>query len=545
MDETDQLKKFSKSIKLTILGSILLNNQIMIYLILAHNSPEILSLLLKKLSKKGVYFVIHIDKNHNINPFLEASLGIPNCHFLAERFASHWGSFALVEATLQALQYIRKTLKKRKRVVLLSGSDYPIKDNTYIKRFLDSHPNTIFIEYEAVPRKVWHMGGINRFPFYNNVKEDIKFFGGSQWFSIPYRVISIIFKFLERSPDFLSYFRLVKIADESFFQTLLLNCDHSFVKQNLRNQHLHHLKWDKPYNHPRTMTIKDLTQLMKSKSLFARKFDIVTSQELLEKLELNNRTLTSVNSQAILYLTDNIDRYKGRFQKLKEETKDGNIYCITTDRKNRKLGSNHIFYEHNYSNHMGFKPFDNNKIIPGSTFFALLYFFRINDQYDYYWLIEDDVWYNGNWSNFFDRFKNINADFISCYNTNYTDAKHWYWWDTINDTSIANEYKIRTFYPVARFSNSALSFLNKELKSGISGHGEVLLPTLLSMNGFSLNDLSMMENSSHNPATLILPCSQRAISANNDGTYRYRPLINRDEIKEEYLYHPVKHDIIS
>ncbi|RZF60228.1 beta-1,6-N-acetylglucosaminyltransferase [Sphingobacterium corticibacterium] len=253
----------------------------MIYVILAHNSPEMLSLLINKLQKKRNHFVIHIDQNQDITPFVEAAGGIQNCHFTQKRYASYWGSFALIEATLHAFDFIRKELRKRQRVVLLSGADLPIKSNRYIDRYLNSHPDTIFIAYEPIPRKIWYKGGITRFPLYDTISTSIKFYGGSQWFSIPYQALSIIFRFLKSNPDFVEYFRYVKIPDESFFQTLFLNCEHPYIDNNLRNHNLHFIKWDKPYKHPRILTAKDLCQIKKSKSLFARKFNITQSTEII------------------------------------------------------------------------------------------------------------------------------------------------------------------------------------------------------------------------------------------------------------------------
>lgn len=257
----------------------------MIYVILAHNCPKSLQRLILKLSEKRNYFVIHIDKNIDINPFLKVTKEIERCHFTNKRYATNWGSFALVEATLHAFDYIRTTLRKRQRIVLLSGADYPIKSKIFIHEYLQSHKDTIFINYEKIPLKRWYNGGIFRFPAYYEIKKEINFYGGSQWFSIPPKALTILFNFLDYNPSFLEYFRHVTIPDESFFQTLFLNCDHPYILNNLRNHNLHHIKWDYPYLHPRIFTIKYFNQLKKSKSLFSRKFDPKQSKEILSKLD--------------------------------------------------------------------------------------------------------------------------------------------------------------------------------------------------------------------------------------------------------------------
>lgn len=258
----------------------------MIYVILAHNSPESLKRLILRLSQKKSYFVIHIDKSIDIAPFINITKDIERCHYTNKRYVTHWGSFALVEATLQAFEYTRTILRKRQRIILLSGADYPIKSTVFIDKYLESHKDTIFINYEEIPLKRWYNGGILRFPAYSEIKKEINIYGGSQWFSIPPKALTILFRFLNYNPSFLEYFRHVSIPDESFFQTLFLNCGHPYILNNLRNHNLHHIKWDYPYLHPRIFTAKYFNQLKKSKSLFSRKFNPKESDEILSKLDL-------------------------------------------------------------------------------------------------------------------------------------------------------------------------------------------------------------------------------------------------------------------
>jgi hypothetical protein len=179
-------------------------------------------------------------------------------------------------------------------------------------------------------------------------------------------------------------------------------------------------------------------------------------------------------------------------------------------------------------------------MVPGSTYFSLLHFWRSHLVYQYYWLIEDDVLYEGDWNNFFSEFSHNHADFISSYFTHFHHAPHWYWWNDINiKNSVGNECKIRTFYPVCRLSFPALVYLDERLKSGDYGHGEVLVPRLLSLTGFTFYDIA------NHPAPLIVPCSNRAVGVSNNGSFRYRPFISKKEIKGNFLFHPVKENPIS
>src|SRR5690606_28665860 len=516
----------------------------MIYVILAHHSPGLLRQLLKALQHKENYFVIHIDMNYEIFPFIEAADGIENCHFTPTRYASVWGSFGIVEATLHAFDYIRKTLRKRQRIILLSGSDYPIKTNEYIFKYLNANRDTVFLEHFAIPRDIWHAGGINRFPVYAKVSKQINLYGGSQWFSIPSKALTILFRFLKENPNFLEYFRYVKIPDESFFQTLFLNCDSRYIKMNLRNLNLHHIKWDKPYIHPRILTLRDLPQIQKSKNLFARKFDLFNSKELVNKLGFD-KSKKSEHSQpkvAVIFLTDKSDNVvKNKYEKLKKEAKGMEVFKIVTRKEYVESTEDNILYEHHYCKELGYIPFDNKNIIPGCTYFALLYFFLNHSAYDHYWLIEDDVWYNGDWKHFFKKHRGNDVDFIGAYHTSYQDAPHWHWWNSLTTRPVVPLVdRKRTFYRICRFSTRALEYLDIRLKKGDHGHGEVLIPTLFYLRGFSFSDLANV-----NEQSVVLPSTDGAIGNHNNGSFRYRPIINIDEIKGEYLFHPVKEDIKS
>jgi len=513
----------------------------MIYVILAHHSPKALQRLVATLQSTDNHFVIHIDNNSEITPFREALKKMINCHFTPESYSSQWGSFGLIEATLHAFDFIRRHLRKRQRIVLLSGADYPIKSEVYIKEYLKSHKHTVFIEYKAIPRAMWYKGGVSRFPLYEQIKECMDLYGGSQWFSIPPQALTIIFQFLKVNPDFVEYFKHVKIPDESFFQTLFLNCKRPYILKNLRNQNLHLIKWEKPFNHPRIMTMKDYGQIKKSKSLFARKFEPTDSRELLQKLDLVHSGTDKYRTYktAIIYLTSRANEgIESKFSKLKTEVTQHRVFRVVTKNENYEQSGDTLLYEHHYYKQLGYIPLDEQRIIPGCTYFAILYFRKHYPDYDYYWLVEDDVWYNGDWSKFFKSFEGNNADLVSAYLTSYKEAPHWYWWNTlVTESFVPNYYKMRTFYPICRFSAQSLDYLDQRLKKGDHGHGEVLVPTLLYLHGLSFYDIA------NNEDKLIIPSDDRAIGDRNNGSFRYRPFIAPEEIHGEYLFHPVKEDV--
>jgi len=194
---------------------------------------------------------------------------------------------------------------------------------------------------------------------------------------------------------------------------------------------------------------------------------------------------------------------------------------------------------------LNYRPLKNN-LIPGSCHFALLNFYLSNRNYDYYWYIEDDVIFNGKWSTFFNyNVKDHSTDFRSCHIRTFQDEPFWAWWKTLNHPQyrISNNLLLRSFNPIFQISNNALSFLDFSLTSGWAGHYEVLIPTLLNLNGYIISDFGGSGQIARSSLTnkFYIDCVDDPSGIISDGTMRYRPEISVDEISEvNKLYHPVK-----
>lgn len=182
--------------------------------------------------------------------------------------------------------------------------------------------------------------------------------------------------------------------------------------------------------------------------------------------------------------------------------------------------------------------------IQTNSHFPLLDFYLKNPSYDYYWYIEDDVKFAGNWSclfNFFSEYY-IQPDFISSNLFSIQEAPEWIWWETLCHpfSQIPLYLRIRSFNPIIRISNAALRCIHLALKDKWRGHHEVLLPTILHLEGFHVADFG-------GRGTFVMPGQEDQfyisgpVSPNNTGTMRFRPLIDPSEIQiKNKLYHPVK-----
>ena len=124
---------------------------------------------------------------------------------------------------------------------------------------------------------------------------------------------------------------------------------------------------------------------------------------------------------------------------------------------------------------------------------ALVDFYRRRPSFDYYWLIEYDVTFAGTWSDFFAAFSQESGDFIASkiksqhpLSEGLPHAPDWCWWPNLN---FSVEPRLGCFFPVTRFSRSAMQVLDRELRAGKHGFCEVLVPTLMLHAGMTIVDL--------------------------------------------------------
>ena len=99
---------------------------------------------------------------------------------------------------------------------------------------------------------------------------------------------------------------------------------------------------------------------------------------------------------------------------------------------------------------LDYTPIEEGKLVPGSNHFPLLKFFREHTGYDYYWLVEDDVRFSGDWKCFFDGFAFNTADFLSSVIETKAENPNWYWWPYLKTgmETISEEKLLKSFNPI-------------------------------------------------------------------------------------------------
>lgn len=204
-------------------------------------------------------------------------------------------------------------------------------------------------------------------------------------------------------------------------------------------------------------------------------------------------------------------------------------------------------------NTLGYSPIAET-LVPGSLHFIPLYFCKCHLEYDYYWLIEYDVVFTGNWKTLISAFEEENADLLASHVEKYGENNtSWTWWQSLSLGVYDHpplEKAVKSFNPICRLSHKSLLFLDEVLRNdGYKGHCEVLLATLLYNHGFNICDIG--GNGTFTPQRLRnqFYIEDKGI---NSSTMRWRPAYLSKEVNElgitNRLFHPVKtslHELLA
>lgn len=178
-------------------------------------------------------------------------------------------------------------------------------------------------------------------------------------------------------------------------------------------------------------------------------------------------------------------------------------------------------------------------LVPGSNHFPILKFYLDHQNYDYYWCIEDDVMFNGEWASFFNEIiKNVQYDFISSFVKRFNEKINpdWIWWNSLShgNDKIDIDDLVMSFNPIYSLSNRSAGFLDRALKDGWVGHHEVLIATLLNKSGFLVKDFGGRRK-------FVPPGFNEKFYT--DKTHVWRPAFTAPGKLMNKIYHPVKEKI--
>lgn len=282
------------------------------YFILVHRFPEQFKRLFRSIYLPGNSYVVHIDKSsgtalaHDLAVFLAPYQGV---RILPARKAL-WGGYSLVDAELRGMAALLEMDAYWTHYINLSGQDFPLKSQGYIRGFLAAHPGRQFIR--AVCQRSERPDTLNRVSHYflelfgrifrtgvaRKFLPDASPFIGTQWKAVTRSFCEFVCTDTRVLP-FKRFYRRSFIADEAFFQTVLMNhAGHGEVM----NDDLRMIDWVPDGDiklRPRNFGSADMPALTRSLDLFARKFDGTEDRDVLGLLEAHLLTRAATHYRAV------------------------------------------------------------------------------------------------------------------------------------------------------------------------------------------------------------------------------------------------------
>lgn len=293
------------------------------YLISAHTDAPQLARLIRALHADAEFFV-HIDLKSDIRPFQEA-ITAGNVHFIENRTDIRWGTFRQVDYQMALLEAAVNHPTHFDRIFTLSGLDYPLWSNRRITEWLEQqgereilkgyNMNTdllceqqqeLYSQYRPLFtmfgerwdgklsilfRKVLTTLGIRRKLHLKVDGKQWNLYKGASWWCISEELARYIVRTYRKHPEIGRYFRHSFGPDECLPQTIAFNSPEWAPKCMLATGKypgldaltpLHYIVYEPVI---KVMTEDDLTALLQSGKMFARKFCSGTSDEALALID--------------------------------------------------------------------------------------------------------------------------------------------------------------------------------------------------------------------------------------------------------------------
>lgn len=273
------------------------------YFLLVHRFPEQFKRLFKAIYLPGNQYVVHVDKSSGpaleteISAFLAPYQGVS----LIEPQDALWGGYSLVDAELRGMERLLEMDGLWTHYINLSGQDFPLKSQKYIRQFFTANPGKQFIrtldqakERPDTLNRVSHMfvekdGKITPTGVARPYMMGKTPFIGTQWKAVTRSFCEYVCHD-PRVEQFKTFYRNSFIADEAFFQTVMMNSGgHGIVV----NDDLRMIDWVPDGDiklRPRNFGVTDFERLRHSSNLFARKFDAEMETQILTMLESHLET---------------------------------------------------------------------------------------------------------------------------------------------------------------------------------------------------------------------------------------------------------------
>lgn len=266
------------------------------YFIMIHHKPDVFKEMFQKIYTRDQFYLIHIDRNAKAEFTEEIQLYLihfPNVYIL-ESMNIIAGGFSMIQAELNAMEYLLNVSNDWEYFINLSGEDSPLKSQNTIRKFLTVNNGRNYIFY--YDQKFYRPDTLQRIQnhftelthkisslIYRRefMKGVIPYIGG-KWFIFT-RETCVFLTNNKRVMDFEDYYLHTLLPSESFFQTVLLNTDFNDIIVNDDKRAV----IEKTFFNKEQYVDNFIEILKSSNNLFIRKLNDKTDKNILKYINDN------------------------------------------------------------------------------------------------------------------------------------------------------------------------------------------------------------------------------------------------------------------
>ncbi|SIS71264.1 Core-2/I-Branching enzyme [Chryseobacterium ureilyticum] len=261
------------------------------YFIMIHHKPDAFKEMFQKIYTRDQFYLIHIDRYAKAEFTEEIQLYLihfPNVYIL-ESMNIVAGGFSMIQAELNAMEYLLNVSNDWDYFINLSGEDSPLKSQNIIRKFLTINIGRNYIFYydqkfyrpDTLQRIQNHFTElthkISSLIYKREFMKDVIPYIGGKWFIFT-RDTCVFLTNNKRVMDFEDYYLHTLLPAESFFQTVLLNTDYNDIIVNDDKRAV----IEKTFFNKEQYVDNFIETLKSSNYLFIRKVNNKTSKNILK-----------------------------------------------------------------------------------------------------------------------------------------------------------------------------------------------------------------------------------------------------------------------
>lgn len=272
------------------------------HLIITYTNPQQTERMIRRMQDPEFDFYIHVDAKLPLSShaYLEE---IPNVYLIKNRIKVQWAAYSTIQAEFNSIKEILESGRSYDFVSLMSGQDYPIKSIPEIKQFYAARRGKLLLKYRKFEGE-WEEGMIRVSRYFltdfkfkgqhflervlNNLLPNkqlpggMKFYGSSMFWSLSPDVLEYVLQQFAQNKKLVWFFKFCWAPDEFLFQTIILNSPYA---GRVINENAFYYKHLPNTPSPKVLALEDWEDIKASGRILARKFDMVKSPEILDRID--------------------------------------------------------------------------------------------------------------------------------------------------------------------------------------------------------------------------------------------------------------------